>query len=191
MKKSFRPRLYIALIHHPVVNKNGDVICSAVTNLDLHDISRAAKTYGVRGFYVVTPLGDQQTLVRRILEHWLDGAGGDYNPIRRDALELIRLNDTLEDVLDDIREREEETPKTVATRARGGDNCTGFAEMRKMLESGRPHVLLFGTAWGLSEDFVMSADCLLDPVKGASDYNHLSVRSAVSIILDRLVGNQE
>ncbi|MBT8330951.1 MAG: RNA methyltransferase, partial [Deltaproteobacteria bacterium] len=39
--------LYAALIHYPVVNKNGATIASALTNLDLHDISRATKTYGL------------------------------------------------------------------------------------------------------------------------------------------------
>ena len=48
--------LYVALIHHPVVNKNGMIIGSAVTNMDLHDIARAGRTFGVRGYYVVTPL---------------------------------------------------------------------------------------------------------------------------------------
>jgi hypothetical protein len=66
-----------------VVNKNGDIIASAVTNLDLHDISRAAKTYGVRSFYVVTPLADQKTLIDRIVSHWVKGTGSKYNPKRR------------------------------------------------------------------------------------------------------------
>ena len=57
------PKLYVALIHYPVVNKNGETIASALTNLDLHDISRAAKTYGLEAFCVVTPLEDQKDLV--------------------------------------------------------------------------------------------------------------------------------
>jgi hypothetical protein len=32
------------------------------------------------------------------------------------------------------------------------------------------------------------ADYILDPLAGAGTYNHLSVRSAVAIILDRLLG---
>ncbi|MCP4687771.1 MAG: RNA methyltransferase, partial [Desulfobacterales bacterium] len=35
------PNLHLALLHYPVVNKNGEPVASAVTNLDLHDISRA------------------------------------------------------------------------------------------------------------------------------------------------------
>ena len=42
------------------------MIASAVTNLDLHDIARAARTYAVDGVYVVTPLEDQRALVERL-----------------------------------------------------------------------------------------------------------------------------
>ena len=54
--------LYLALIHYPVINRNGKVIASAITNLDIHDISRISKTFGVNRFYIVTPLKDQQAL---------------------------------------------------------------------------------------------------------------------------------
>ena len=74
------PDLYVALTHYPVVNKRGETIASAVTNLDLHDISRTAKTYGLKSFYVVSPLKDQKTLVQRIISHWTTGAGAVYNP---------------------------------------------------------------------------------------------------------------
>jgi hypothetical protein len=83
-------KLYVALIHYPVVDKNGDIIASAVTNLDLHDISRAAKTYGLKSFYVVTPLEDQRELVERIISHWTNGIGAAYNP-KRPALATINF----------------------------------------------------------------------------------------------------
>ena len=50
--------LYVALLHHPVYDKNGAVVTTAVTNLDVHDIARLARTFGVRGFYVCTPVAD-------------------------------------------------------------------------------------------------------------------------------------
>ena len=96
------PNIYVALLHYPVMNKNGDVIESAITNLDLHDISRAAKTYGVNGYYVATRLADQVELARRIIGHWTHGAGADYNPARRSALELIRIAESLEDIVQHI-----------------------------------------------------------------------------------------
>ena len=57
-----------------------------------------------------------------------------------------------------------------------------------MLISGRPHLLVFGTAWGLAETFISEADYILAPITGPTDYNHLSVRTAAGIILDRLLG---
>ncbi len=185
------PNLYVALTHYPVVNKSGDVIASAVTNLDLHDISRAARTYGVNCYYVATPLKDQQILAQRIMAHWTDGAGGDYNPARRRALEMVKVVDSIADVVDDIRRIEKKEPKTVATCARAYPSSIGYQEFRSILELGEPHLLIFGTAWGLAEAFIAGADYILAPIKGAGDYNHLSVRTAAGIILDRLVGKDK
>ncbi|GBC59456.1 hypothetical protein DENIS_0395 [Desulfonema ishimotonii] len=188
MKPSYRPDLYLTLIHHPVVNKGGDTIASSVTNLDLHDIARASRTYGVRAFYVVTPLEDQKKLVERIVDHWVSGAGAAYNPMRREALELIRIARSAEAVYEDIRRRGGGIPKSVVTTAQSGGPTISCGELRGMLRSGGPYLLNFGTAWGLSKEFISGADYVLEPIKGNTDYNHLPVRSAVSIILDRLVG---
>jgi hypothetical protein len=192
LKKLFAPNLYVALLHYPVINKNGDTIASAVTNLDLHDISRVAKTYGVKAFYVVTPLTDQQVLVDRIVSHWVSGAGSRYNPKRRAALELIRIKTALDDVLDHIKAKEKATPVTVVTsadqRLMNDRRKIGFYQFREMLKKESVYLLIFGTGWGLSRRILARADYLLEPVTGCTGYNHLSVRSAASIILDRLLG---
>jgi hypothetical protein len=60
-----------------------------------------------------------------------------------------------------------------------------------MLKDGNLYLLIFGTAWGLPENFIAEADYILNPVIGNTDYNHLSVRSAVAIILDRLFGRNQ
>ena len=109
--KTDMPNLYLALAHYPVVNKNGEIIASAITNLDLHDISRAAKTYGVRSYYVVTPLEDQQVLAKKIISHWIAGAGAVYNPSRGSALELIRIKSSLAETAEHIKSVENEYPK--------------------------------------------------------------------------------
>ena len=49
-------QLFLALIHYPVLNRMGDIIASAITNLDLHDLARSCRTYGVPACYIVTPL---------------------------------------------------------------------------------------------------------------------------------------
>jgi len=183
--------LYVALTHYPVINKNGDIITSAVTNLDLHDISRASKTYGVRSFYVVTPLEDQQALVKKIVWHWIEGTGSKYNPKRREALELIIIKNSIDDVKTHIRKHHGDFPKTVVTSARHTPGNLSFGNFREMLQDGNLYLLIFGTAWGLPENFIAEADYILNPVIGNTDYNHLSVRSAVAIILDRLFGRNQ
>ena len=50
-----------------------------------------------------------------------------------------------------------------------------------MVEDEAPYLILFGTGWGLTSE-------ILEPIRGKTKYNHLCVRSAVSIILDRLLG---
>lgn len=177
-------------MHYPVVNKAGDVITAAVTNLDLHDISRAVRTFGVRKFFVVTPLSDQQELVGRIISHWVEGLGSTYNPDRREALERIQVENSIDEVIKRIRRAHGERPKTVVTSAKKGQWNIGFKDFKRLMKSGPPYVLTFGTAWGLSEQFVSSADYVLKPIEGSTDYNHLSVRSAAAIILDRLLGRE-
>ncbi len=178
----------MALVHHPVVDKNGATIAAAVTALDLHDIARVSKTYGVDGFFVVTPLEDQQALVRSIVDHWVSGAGARYNPDRQTALALIRLQPSLPDVIADIQQREGETPLIVVTSARMADRDLSFAQLKTLARENRPVLLVFGTAWGLAPELVRKADYRLAPIDGMQGYNHLAVRSAVSIILDRMLG---
>lgn len=183
-------KLYVALTHYPVVNKSGAVIASALTNLDLHDISRAAKTYGLKSFFVVTPLEDQMELAERIISHWTDGFGGTYNPDRRRALELIRIRDSLSAVCSEVAAEENNYPLTVATCARRYPTSISYEKLRVILNNGKPYVLVLGTAWGLAEEFISSADYVLEPITGNTDYNHLSVRSAAAIMFDRLLGKK-
>jgi len=187
LKKLFRPNLYVALAHYPVINRSGDIIASAVTNLDMHDMARAAKTYGVKKLYVITPLEDQKELCQKIISHWTVGRGSTFNPKRKQALDLIDIKNSIDDALNEIRSSEGGCPKTVVTSAKNGSRCITHAELREILEDGKPCLLIFGTGWGLAEEIILGADYLLEPVKGNTDYNHLSVRSACSIILDRII----
>jgi hypothetical protein len=190
-EKYFAVDLSVALVHHPVLNKHGDTIASALTNLDLHDIARSSKTYGVNTFYVVTPLCEQQVLAQRIIDHWLDGFGGNYNPDRKEAVKLIKVMSSLMTVVEDIRQRREKRPKMVGTTAKNVPGRIGYNKLKSLLFNGDPYLLLFGTAWGLSEELIPQVDYFLEPISGISGYNHLSVRSASAVILDRLLGRSE
>ena len=179
----------VALVHHPVVNKNGDVIGSAVTNLDLHDIARAARSFGVDRYYVTTPYDDQQQLVRDIVDHWQTGYGAGYNPARKDALSIVHLAASLDAAIAELTGHYGKKPLIVTTSARIHAHTLAYENLRKDIASGTPVLLVFGTAHGLAPEVMEAADAVLPPIQGSAGYNHLSVRSAVSIILDRLLGS--
>ena len=179
--------LYVALLHYPVYDKNGLVVTSAVTNMDVHDIGRLSRTFGVRGFFVCTPVETLRRLVDRIMRHWEVGPGATYNATRKEALALVRQAPDLDAVVADIERDAGSLPRIVVTTAKDGPDRVPFATMRQRLRApGPPNLLLFGTGWGLHESILARADDILEPVRGSGDYNHLSVRSAASIILDRL-----
>jgi len=179
----------MGLVHFPVYNKNGEKIVSAITTLDIHDLARLARTYDVRKLFVITPLKDQQTLAKRIVSHWIEGYGGRYNPHRKEAMECVAVEDSIEQAVAAIQTIEGEAPLIVATDAAyQEDRSISFDAARKSIERSQLTLLIFGTAWGLHEDALRQSSCVLAPVSGIKGYNHLSVRAAAAIILDRLAG---
>ncbi len=185
-------RTHLALLHYPVYDRTRKVVTTAVTNLDIHDIARAARTFGLAGYHVVTPIELQRRLVQRILGHWTTGHGAQTNRPRRQALELVSVHESLEDLQRELADRYGARPVVVATSARRGPWNTlpaeRLGEWPQVVR--RPVLLLFGTGWGLADEVLSGADLCLEPIEGLDDYNHLSVRSAVSIYLDRLFGRK-
>src|SRR5579875_146139 len=148
--------LFVCLIHYPVLDRNGRVVTAAITSLDLHDIARSARTYGVQAMYVVHPVASQREFA-------------------------LRASESVAGV----------APLLVYTSARasGGVSC---AQLRAHLDSATslPLMLMFGTGFGLAPVMRERADLVLNAIRGPGDYNHLSVRAAAGIILDRLVGRE-
>lgn len=180
--------VYVALLHYPVYDKNGQIVTTAVTNMDIHDIARSGCTYGLSGFFVVTPVKALQKLALKIIEHWEIGYGSEYNATRKEALALVRICDTLDDAIIVIERETGLKPTLVATSARATGNRTSFEALRDMVNTeARPILILFGTGWGLTETILLQSDFVLEAIAGRKGYNHLSVRSAAAIILDRLL----
>ncbi|PIR23643.1 MAG: hypothetical protein COV44_01600 [Deltaproteobacteria bacterium CG11_big_fil_rev_8_21_14_0_20_45_16] len=179
---------YVGLIHYPVINRRAELVTSSVTNLDIHDIARASRTFGVKGYFIIHPSEDQQALNRRIINHW----GGDFamraNPTRKDALNLVQLVYSIEEALTVI-ERQEAKPFIIGTSAKASAQTPeiSISELKTKMKE-RPVVLLFGTAYGLAPEWTDRLDAFLPPIQGPSDFNHLSVRSAATIYLDRIFG---
>lgn len=179
--------LYIALVHYPVYNKRLDVVKTSFTNIDVLDMARAGRTYGVKGFYLVHPVAEQRDLIRTVMEHWTKGKGYEYNTSRKESLEYTYISESLTDTIETIEKLEGSKPKIIVTDARYSDKMTGYLEMRETIESdSNPFLLLFGTGYGLIREIIEGSDYNLKPVVGSEIFNHLSVRSAASIILDRL-----
>lgn len=188
--------VYVALLHHSMRDKNGTVVTTAVTNLDIHDIARSSRTYGVKGYFLVNPLEEQQRVVKRIIGHWQGSGGRDYNSDRADAFERVRIVSWFKDAVAAIEAEEGVKPEVWMTSARGSENLRWkrWAEARSELEQegGLPKLLVFGTGWGMTEELLNEGNAVLDPIfpRLESGYNHLSVRSAVAIALDRLLGQR-
>lgn len=180
----------IALVHHPVRDRQRGTGSTSVTPLNIHDLARSATTYGVAPLYVVTPIPSQQALAGRILKHWLEGYGGEQNPSRRESLGIVRVVPSVNEAAGDLMALTGEYPLLVGTGAGGGGEAVSYDAFRDEIgASTRPVLILLGTGWGLAPELIEQCDRLLDPVRGRGEYNHLSVRSAAAIILDRLFGS--
>lgn len=173
-------------------NKHREIVTSALTNLDIHDIARSARTYGLEHYYIVTPSRDQQELAHRITGHWQEGWGAAYNADRKAALDIITVTGSLGEAVADFQHGFSRPVHTVITGAKARPGSISCAEFRRMLDDpDTPHLLLLGTGWGLTEACFDTADSILEPISGPGPYNHLSVRSAAAILLDRLKGIPE
>ncbi len=186
-------RLALALVHHPVLDRAGATVTSAVTNMDVHDLSRSGRTFGATDMFVTTPVEAQRTLVETILGHWTHGSSAKRIPSRKDALEIVRVVPTLEDAIAQLGGRERVEVWITAARADAGQTpMLEWADARARLRGDDPRAVLvvYGTSWGLAPSLVDTADARLPPICGApggDGYNHLSVRAACAITLDRLV----
>ncbi len=185
------PSHYVVLMHDQVLvgseKQNGT---TSVTSLDIHDIARSAKTYGLKGYFIVTPLVDQQQIVKQFLEFWHEGPGVSYNKTRHSALEQVFVVDSLDDVLVHIAKAENGvSPVIIATSAKFIEGkVIDFHNRYKVWKEKKPVLFLLGTGQGLADSLIKKADFILIPIRGLTSYNHLSVRSAAAIIFDRWLG---
>lgn len=181
--------LFIALIHHPVVDRNGRIVTSAITSLDLHDIARSSRTYGVRAVYVVHPVADQREFALRVLDHWRLDYGRLYDSRRREALDLVEVTADLDQAVQAATAIARARPQLIFTSARASAGVS-YAQLRERLEraDAPPAMLMLGTGFGLAPAMRDRAELALEPIHGPGEYNHLSVRAAAAIILDRLRG---
>ena len=181
---------YVMEVHYPVLDKHGEKSSTAITGMDLHDIARACRTYGIKKDLLVTPLAQQREMAKRIAGHWTSGWGAEYNPDRKEAFSTLKIFASVQKALGWLSEREKKEPFKIATTAKRHAGAQHWLTLkREILRRDHSPVFLFGTGWGLHDEVMEMADAVMTPITGGSDgWNHLSVRSAVSITLDRFFG---
>jgi len=162
-----KAKVFIALVHHPVYNRNQQVISTSITNLDLHDIARLATTYKIENYFVVHPLAIQRQLAEEIMGYWKEGYGAKYNQDRCQAFACLRLAASLEEAVDAITREYGQKPWTITTDARIYPQTTSFGSLRRRLSASRDNFLIvFGTGWGLEKSLIEQADFILEPIRG-------------------------
>jgi hypothetical protein len=190
---ALKAKLYIGLVHYPIKSKDGGIVQTSMTNLDIHDIARTARTYNLSGYYLIAPPACQLEVVDKIISHWSNGFGLEYNSDRSDALALVKKAGTIEEVRDLITAETGRKTSVIVTDAKIHQDlrnitCISMQNMLKLHDFN--FLLLFGTGWGLADAVMARADHILEPVRPLTvhNYNHLSVRAAAAIIIDRVVG---
>ena len=193
-KVSFEKNIHFALLHYPVLLKEKFSGTSSLTNLDIHDIARVSRTYRAGSFFVVTPLEDQYKLLETLLERWV-GDGASFNADRALALQNVVPAHSLNEAVRLLRDEAGTEPVLIGTSARPETDKKGrerrqaipFTEVAGIAKE-KPVLILLGTAHGLAPEALARCDAILPPIRWMSDYNHLPVRAAAAILLDRIIG---
>ncbi|MEW6057014.1 MAG: RNA methyltransferase [Bdellovibrionota bacterium] len=198
--------IYVVLLHSPMVDRAGKEVTTAVTNLDIHDIARSCKTYGITKYFIVNPEVEQERMVRMILDHWKTEVSWIHHPSRAQALELVRFTRSFEEAFNEASLEGNGPvgrPFVVMPDAKDLEGAWSYRELREKLQKAelpgdengrlRPLMIVFGTGWGISPKFYDRVDRPLKPLRCSSQakYNHLSVRAAAAVVLDRVFGDHE
>jgi tRNA (guanine37-N1)-methyltransferase len=204
-------RTHLALVHHPCVDRTGKIVTTSLTNFDVHDLARSTATYGLAAYHIVTPITSQREKAQHIAGLWLEdeqarieaaraetgrgsrAAKAPNSASRASALSLVRTADSVETVIAELTAEYGRAPLVVGTSAKAESFPAAprrspselFAEASV---DPSPVLILLGTGWGLADPLIPSVSRVLTPIEGVAGWNHLSVRSAGAILLDRLFG---
>lgn len=186
---TIKSSVYLALVHHPIKNIKNETIKTSLTNLDIQDIARSCQTYGIKKYFITHPIKEQRELAKNVLDYWKSGKNIRNKSTKHSALENIVIKNSLASSIKQIKDIHGKKPKIVATDARIMHNMVNYSDIKhKLITDNSPYLFLFGTGWGLTDEVLNNSDYILKPVGSYYEYNHLSVRSAVAIILDRIFG---
>ena len=142
----------------------------------------------------MTRLHKQQNIVAHFLDFWEKEEGESLRRVaysRKQALKNVQLEGELCDVISEIEKKEGQRPIIIATSGKTSsqhERLITFHSQEDVWRLKRPILFLFGTAHGLSSSVIEQCDFRLIPIEGLTDFNFLSVRSAVAVIFDRWFG---
>ena len=185
---SINTRKSIVLVHYPCVDKNGELYTTAITNMDVHDIARSACTYGIDNYYIISPITAQRDLTQTMVDYWQEEKSIKKNPDRAKALSRIVVLKTLEEAVLAEEKILGKPPLLISTSAKEFENKTITYSKGSEILKEKDSLIIFGTGYGLASSILDKSDYILRPIYGYQGYNHLSVRSAAAIIMDRLLG---
>jgi hypothetical protein len=179
--------LHIGLVHHPIFDRNKNIVATTVTHFDVHDIARVCRSYGVVKYHIIHPSESQLMFVARLKEHWSSRAGKEFNPLRAEAMKIIAVAKSIDEI-----NQSEGFDKIYSTSAKNHTQFPSitFSEVQAEIKNSslKKILILFGTGSGLVPTVFEQCHALIEPIVGfeGSDFRHLSVRSAVAIVLDRI-----
>ena len=128
--------------------------------------------------------------MNELLDFWKSDDGKSYNITRFQAVKRVVPIPSLQEAIDFIEKKEGKKPLLITTSAKQHPHkqTITFNEQGVVWRHNRPVLFLFGTGQGLADHIIDESDFLLVPITGLTDYTHLSVRSAIAVILDRWLG---
>ncbi len=185
-------RKVLALVHYPCLNKAGELYSTSIFNVDVHDIARVARTYDFDQYALVHPVEAQRDMAQSIANFWASEKSKKRNPDRASAISLIQVIDSLESLVGQLEDEYSAPVLTIATSAIANPKNTAWSDWRTTMNSkiengdSETHLYIFGTGHGLAPSVTETSAIFLEPILGATNYNHLSVRAAVAIACDRL-----
>jgi len=171
-------RIAVALVHDPVLNRQGETSTTAITAIDVHDFARTCAFYAVEPVYLVHPAAGMHALIHDMTDYYLNGDGGKRNPARRAVLQAVRCVNSVQEILQD-----EDYQLWYTSAAPAESVCM---DISKLPEIKGNHLIVFGTGWGLDVENMPKENGWLSPIEGVGKVRHLSVRAALAIYLDRL-----
>jgi tRNA (guanine37-N1)-methyltransferase len=183
--------LYVALLYDGAADPDDESSAPALMELNLPDAALSCRTFGVKRVFVVSSIASLRKSAQALKERWTAGSEMSANHGYALAFERLRLMPSLERTVRWIEDKVHETPFVIGIGAREHERALPWLLLkRRALEEDRPILLLF-SAEGAGHSDPGCCDAVMEPISGGEgDYSCLSMRSVLSIVLDRFAGRR-